>query len=218
MDWLDEVVWREVACFLERPDRIEAEYHRRLQSVQDTNTDQQTVTAIDSRLAALRRGMGRLIDSYTDGVIEKNDFEPRMSGFKQRISSLEEQRKAALDMADLRATLSVIVGQLEAFSQTIRDRLHEVDWTTRRNLIRLLVKRIEIAEHDINIVFRVPPDPQAPGSHGSRNRILQHCPHGADAACCVPSGAAPDRGIDRLDPPAARPRPAGAGARQGQRS
>jgi site-specific DNA recombinase len=204
MDWLDEVVWREVACFLEQPDRIEAEYHRRLQSVQDADTDQQTVTAIDSRLAALRRGMGRLIDSYTDGVIEKTDFEPRMSGFKQRISSLEEQRKAALDMADLRATLSVIVGQLEAFSQAIRDRLDEIDWTTRRNLIRLLVKRIEIAEHDINIVFRVPPDPQAPELQGSRNRILQHCPHGSDTAGSVPPAAAPDRGVDRLDPPAAR--------------
>jgi site-specific DNA recombinase len=209
MDWLDEVVWREVARFLEQPDRIEAEYHRRLRSVQDADTDQQTVTAIDSRLAALRRGMGRLIDSYTDGVIEKNDFEPRMSGFKQRISSLEEQRKAALDMADLRATLSVIVGQLEAFSQAIRDRLDEVDWTTRRNLIRLLVKRIEIAEHDINIVFRVPPDPQAPGPHGSRNHVLQHCPHSSDIARSVSPAAAPDRGADRLGPPTARSRSAG---------
>jgi site-specific DNA recombinase len=204
MDWLDEVVWREVACFLEQPDRIEAEYHRRLQSVQDADTDQQTVTTIDSRLAALRRGMGRLIDSYTDGVIEKNDFEPRMSGFKQRISSLEEQRKAALDMADLRATLSVIVGQLEAFSQAIRDRLDEIDWTTRRNLIRLLVKRIEIAEHDINIVFRVPPDPQGLGPQGSRNRILQHCPHGFDPARYVPAAAAPDRRLGRLHHPPAR--------------
>jgi hypothetical protein len=35
---------------------------------------------------------------------------------------------------------------------------------------------------------------------------------------CIPPAAAPDRGTDRLDPPTARPRPAGAGARQGQRS
>jgi site-specific DNA recombinase len=35
MDWLDEGVWREVARFLEQPERIEAEYHRRLQSLQD---------------------------------------------------------------------------------------------------------------------------------------------------------------------------------------
>lgn len=39
-----------------------------------------------------------------------------------------------------------------------------------------------------------------------------------DTARSVPSGAAPDRGVDRLDPPSARPRPAGIGARQGQRS
>src|SRR5689334_19952189 len=154
--------------------------------------------------------MGRLIDSYTDGVIEKEDFEPRMAGFKQRIGFLEEQRKAAVDTADLRATLSVIVGQFEAFSQTIRARLDDVDWTTRRNLIRFLVKRIKIAEHDINIVFRVPLDPQRPGPHRSSNRLLQHCLHGADAARGVPAGAAPDRRAGRLDPGTDGPRAAGA--------
>jgi site-specific DNA recombinase len=211
MDWLDEVVWREVARFLEQPERIEAEYHRRLQSVQDAGPGQQTVAAIDGRLAALRRGMGRLIDSYTDGVIEKEDFEPRMAGFRQRIRSLEEQRKAAVDTADLRATLSVIVGQLEAFSQAIRDRLDDVDWTTRRHLIRLLVKRIEVAEHDINIVFRVPPDPQSPRPQRSSNRILQHCPHGSDPADSVSPAAAPDRGAGRLPAQADGAGSAGAG-------
>ncbi|WP_448192738.1 recombinase zinc beta ribbon domain-containing protein [Azospirillum sp. sgz301742] len=88
MDWLDEVVWREIVQFLKQPDRIEAEYRRRLQSVQAADTDQQTVIALEKQLAALRRGMGRLIDSYTDGIIEKHDFEPRMTGFKQRISEL----------------------------------------------------------------------------------------------------------------------------------
>src|SRR5690349_12138703 len=130
--------------------------------------------------------MGRLIDSYTDGVIEKEDFEPRIAGFKQRIGSLDEQRKAAVDTADLRATLSVIVGQFEAFSRTIRARLDDADWTTRRNLIRLLVKRIEISEHDINIVFRVPLDSQKPEPPRSSNRILQHCLHGGDGPAGVP--------------------------------
>ena len=40
----------------------------------------------------------------------------------------------------------------------------------------------------------------------------------SDGARGVPSGATPDGGADRLDPPTTRPRPAGTGARQGQRS
>lgn len=35
--------------------------------------------------------MGRLIDSYAEGLIERAEFEPRIAGFRQRIEGWEAQ-------------------------------------------------------------------------------------------------------------------------------
>jgi site-specific DNA recombinase len=119
-------------------------------------------------MTRLTRGIGRLIDSYAEGVIDKTEFEPRLAGFRQRLAGLEEQRRALDDCAGLEATLSMLLGRLEAFAVQVRDRLTGLDWLQRRELIRLLVKRVEIKPDEVNVVFRVAPSPCAPspGSHG----------------------------------------------------
>jgi hypothetical protein len=48
------------------------------------------------------------------------------------------------------------------FAQRVRDRLAQADWHFRRDLIRLLVKRVEIDHNQVNIVFRVAPTFPAP--------------------------------------------------------
>ena len=42
----------------------------------------------------------------------------------------------------------------------------------RRELIRMLVKRVEIGKEEINVVFRILPDP---GELGSTEQSSQHC-------------------------------------------
>jgi site-specific DNA recombinase len=50
-----------------------------------------------------------------------------------------------------------------------------LDWPLQRDLIRLLVKRVEVDHDEINVVFRVPPPPGflPPGPEGDRS--LQDC-------------------------------------------
>ena len=75
---------------------------------------------------------------------------------------MEEQRQALADRADLQAMLSLIIGRLEDFARTVHSRLAALDWTGRRDLIRTLVKRVEIGPEEVTVVFRVAPTP--PGS------------------------------------------------------
>lgn len=49
----------------------------------------------------MRRGIGRLIDSYAEGLIDRAEFEPRIAGLKQQLSQLEERHRAALDAIDV---------------------------------------------------------------------------------------------------------------------
>src|SRR5215208_7192830 len=85
--------------------------------------------------------------------------------------SWEEQAAILRDEAAQRAALSLIVGRLHDFARQVRDRIAAVDWSLQRDLIRLLVRRIEIDHGDINVVFRVAPsfDPGYGGSQDDRS-------------------------------------------------
>jgi site-specific DNA recombinase len=50
----------------------------------------------------LRRGIARLIDGYAEGLIEKVEFEQRITGLRQRIKIWEQQAAALRDEAALR--------------------------------------------------------------------------------------------------------------------
>src|SRR4051794_31563832 len=82
-------VWREVERVLQDPSWIAAEYERRLVQARDPTAGD--LAGIEAQIAKLRRGMGRLIDGYAEGLIDKADFEPRVAGLRQRIKTWEEQ-------------------------------------------------------------------------------------------------------------------------------
>ena len=166
-DLLDVTVWQEVCALLEDPQRVEHEYRRRLAP---PTADERS--GVERQLSKLRQGLARLIDSYAEGLIEKAEFEPRIGRLRQRIAVLEEQAQQLAQAAMLQDDLRVILGRLEEFAESVKGGLAEADWATRRELIRALVKRVEIAQDDVNVVFRVSPDPFVE----SPNRgILQHC-------------------------------------------
>jgi len=172
-DQLDAAVWREVERLLQDPSWIAAEYERRL--AREGAPGAGDLAGIEAQIAKLRRGMGRLIDSYAEGLIDKAEFEPRITGLRQRIQGWEEQAVVVRDEAEQRAALSLIVGRLEDFARQVRERVASVDWRLQRDLIRTLVKRVEIDREDVNVVLRVTPSPIDPGSHDpGGERVLQH--------------------------------------------
>jgi site-specific DNA recombinase len=166
-DLLDLTVWQEVCGLLEDPQRVEQEYQRRLAPPQGDER-----SSVEAQLGKLRQGLARLIDSYAEGLIDKTEFEPRITRLRQRIASLEEQAQQIAQAAALQDELRLIIGRLDAFVVQVRDRLAEADWATRREIIRALVKRVEIGGDEVNVVFRVGPDPVV---ESPDRGILQHC-------------------------------------------
>src|SRR3954471_1750734 len=118
-------------------------------------SDGPELDVVEAQIAKLRRTMARLIDGYAEGLIDKAEFEPRITGLRQRIAGWEERAASLRDEAVLRTTLALVIGRLEDFAQRVRGRMAEVDWSLQRDLIRTLVKRVEIDRDGINVVFRV---------------------------------------------------------------
>ena len=51
--------------------------------------------------------------------------------------------------------MRLVIGRLEAFAEKVRGSLDDADWATRRHLISTLVKRIEVGEEQVRVVYRV---------------------------------------------------------------
>jgi site-specific DNA recombinase len=168
-DMLDQMVWQEVCALLEEPRRLEQEYQRRLQAPDKGN---ENLTVIQAQVVKVRKGIARLIDSYAEGFIEKQEFEPRIRRLRQRQTNLESQAQQITDEMARQAELRLIITHLEDFAANVEDGLAEADWLTKRELIRTLVKRVEIGKEEVNVVFRVTPIPfESSPDRGS----LQHC-------------------------------------------
>ena len=116
-DLLDLTVWREVSGLLAHPERVAEEYQRRLQA--PTSGTRQAQATLETQIGKVRQGVARLIDSYAEGLLEKHEFEPRITRLRQRIAALEEQRQQLLDEAAVQTELRLIIGRLEDFATQI---------------------------------------------------------------------------------------------------
>ena len=169
---LDEAVWSEVCRLLDDPARVIAEYQRRLDAVQAT-PHRLELDALDRQLTKARRATERPIDSYTEGLTEKPEFEPRLAALRRRTARLEAEAKVQQEVDEQVRSLHLVIGKLDLFATMVRDRLAGADWTTRRDIICTLVKRIEVADDVVRVIFRVDPGVSGPSEAG---RTLHHCP------------------------------------------
>ena len=126
-DQLDQYVWEEVCALLQEPERLSQEYQRRLQT---PDGEQQSLQVIQTQISRRRKSIARLIDSYTEGYIEKQEFEPRIQRLRQRLSDLENQVKQKVYEQAQQAELQLIITRLEEFSDKVKDGLDEADWLT----------------------------------------------------------------------------------------
>src|SRR5712691_5512936 len=100
-------------------------------------------------------GINELPHFQAEDPLEKHEFEPRITRLRQRLAALEAPRQQLLDEAAFQTELRLIMGRLEDFAPQIDTGLEEADWLRKREMIRALVKRVEVTQDQVNVVFRV---------------------------------------------------------------
>ena len=60
----------------------------------------------------------------------------------------------------------LVIGRIEEFTARLAEGLEEADWLTRREIIRALVKQIEVSDAQVRIVYRVNTVPFAEAPKG----------------------------------------------------
>ncbi len=158
-EFLESAVWHEVCDLLTHPERLEHEY----QNGGKVGDSLESVETLQAQRLKLQHALERLIDSFTEGLIEKDQFTSRMARTKSRIAELDRKIKDDAGDVDQLEHLRLAVKRLRDLATAVGPHLANADWHRRRDIIRTLVQRIEIGLEIIKIVFRVMQDARGSG-------------------------------------------------------
>jgi len=142
------------------PERIELE-HRESSTV---GALLDNLEILKSQRTKLQHAVERLIDSFTEGLIEKAQFTSRMDRTKRRIADLDVKIVEDAGNVDQREHLRLATARLRELATAIGPELARANWQRRREIIRTLVQRIDIDTEVIKIIFRVAQNTQRPDS------------------------------------------------------
>jgi site-specific DNA recombinase len=175
---LEAAVWRDVCALLREPERIAQEYERRRTPTAPDLDGQGLQNAVQK----VKRGMGRLIDAYQEGLLDRAQFEPRLRQAQERLQTLNDQIAALTVEQNRQQDLQLVVNQVETFRKMLEGSLEEADWPTKRHVITTLVKQIEIGVEAVTIVYRIDHRPFAQAPEGG---VSQYCWRRVEAATHV---------------------------------
>jgi site-specific DNA recombinase len=161
-------VWAQVVELLQNPARLESEYERRLKSKSKTDP-----AKLDLERKSVQNKIARMIDSYADGLITKAEFEPRVKRAKSQLKAIEDQGRKLVEDDQNSQQLQLLIVRIDEFTAKLKGKLVDIDWDTKREIIRSVVRRIEIDQDEVNVVFRVTSFPFELAPSGAKG--LQHC-------------------------------------------
>ena len=154
---VDDVVWTAVRDLLLDSEALEGELTEWVeQSGPGSSRNDGRIQRAETRLNEMTLQRDRLIDAYQLGALT-------VEALRDRIERVEEARRAAaVALADLRAErleAEVTRGRASGAAHVIdklRPALINADFDTRQRILRLLVERIVVAGHRLEIHLTIP--------------------------------------------------------------
>jgi site-specific DNA recombinase len=171
-DKLEEAVWQDACELLRHPKLLRAEYERRLAAP----TDSASQSSLKKQLKTAQQSVARLIDAFSDGVLDRCEFDPRLKRARERTEALKQQLESFETQSREQATLREALACLDDFTASIGINLDQADWVMKREILRTLIDRVVIEEEQIRIVYRINfPLFAKNASKGGKEKVLHFC-------------------------------------------
>jgi len=156
MEQLESHVWESVCALLKDPARVMQEWSRRAdtrraRSEHDAQRDD-AVRVVRSH----ERTLQRLVDAYEAGAIDLAELTTRSERVRARMTRARDELASLEKVLAEKRELQLVVARVEDFAQRLRKGLDALSWDERRAVVRTVVARIEIADDDVTVVYRVP--------------------------------------------------------------
>jgi site-specific DNA recombinase len=179
---LEARVWSDLCELLRDPARLTSELQRRREATPQSSSQ---LESAQRRLKDLSGRLDRLIDAYAEGLLKKAEFESRIGPLRAR-HDREAAALASLSGADENEQAATATTNLEQLSAETQHSLETASESLKRELVVLLVKRVEIYRDEVRIVYKVPSRPfeQSPKNRGLLQHRLQRAAAAIAATFC----------------------------------
>ncbi len=165
-DILETVIWEEMNRVLKDPDAIAKEYQLGL--LKDKN--KQPNDELEKEISRLEQGIKRLAYTYAEEYITKEDFDSKAKAMTQSLEAIKKQKEKVVDEKELKRELDFTMSSVKSFASEVESELDQADWEAKLDIIRPLVRRIEIDDDNVHIVFRL----KELALEGQKKNV-QHC-------------------------------------------
>jgi site-specific DNA recombinase len=149
--FLETAVWQQLCELLRNPRRLQHDYESR----HSAEALLERVENFKAQRLKLQHAMERLIDGFTEGLIDKEQFTLRMDRTRSRISDLDVKISADTGEVGHLESVRLAMKRLHELSAAIGHNLANADWHRKREIIRTLLQRIEIDTDVIKLIFRL---------------------------------------------------------------
>lgn len=140
---LEEAVWNQVQEWLRDPERLANEALGHLNMEKDFETE---IEKIGLRLADVEKGQNNVINLIASGLVELNDdIKRKLAGLKRRKERLENRKEEILVFIRQQEEAFLRIEDLRVISESILNRLDELDFTEKKSLVRALIKQVIVS-------------------------------------------------------------------------
>ncbi|WP_410530053.1 recombinase zinc beta ribbon domain-containing protein [Wolbachia endosymbiont (group A) of Hedychridium roseum] len=150
MEILEPVIWEEMKKVLKDTDKV-AKAHQ-LMLLEHKN--KQPNDEIEKEISKLEQGIKRLNYVYVRERITQEEYDLKAEEIEKKLKAMRNQKEEVVDEKELQREIDFIISSIKGFASVVESELGQADWEAKLNIIRALVKRVEIDHDNIHIVFR----------------------------------------------------------------
>jgi site-specific DNA recombinase len=171
LNYLDDLVWRQILELLRSPELIRTEMERRRLESLNSNPTQQRKEQLERELTRAEQQMDKMLDAYQEDLLSLSELRERVPALRKKIAALETEKqnlnvRAVEDQRwrDVNQSLESFVARLNQTAQNLTN-------VEKQKIVRLLIKQIDVGSDTVTIHHSIPAQPASP-SPGSQSSQL----------------------------------------------
>ncbi|OAL98698.1 MAG: recombinase [Wolbachia endosymbiont of Dactylopius coccus] len=187
-DMLEIAVWEKVKDVLKNPEMIKKEYQRR---TSENKSDESLDKKLARREEQIKQGMKELMEDYYSKenvgekqYISKEAFKETMKNLQERLKGIEEEKKKETNQKAVETGIKGIISSIKNFYSSIKSNLEQLDWGTKRGIIKALIGQINIGRDQVEVGFQIE-EPAQDGGILNLYHCTTHYDKGAGGVCKV---------------------------------
>ncbi len=155
-DYLDELVWGQVAALLADPSLVQVELDRRLAELRAVNPASSERARLELELSRSTKAMHRLVQAYQEDLITLDELRSRMPDLRAKEASLRSSLDALEAQLLDRDTYLKLAENLESFLARLRETADTATIQDRQKVLRSVIKEVLVGPERVVIRHTIP--------------------------------------------------------------